>query len=163
MLYFNVNMIGLNGRAHTAISYILTSGDVDLARPHIKMLTGDYLTYKQKSIRSGCSGLCPFCITQDFEDTLSHILTSHITEKRKIILNQIDALCHHSASRVIFANILENKEELTQFILDPTSMSLQSRISQSDPMLPEIIQKCRDFCFVTDKERVVSLNALKTQ
>ena len=46
MLYLNVAMIGLNGQAHPTICDISTFGGVDRARPHIKMVTGDYQTYK---------------------------------------------------------------------------------------------------------------------
>ena len=163
MFYLNVAMTGLNGRAHPAICDMLTGCDVDRARPHIKMLTGDYLTYKKKSIRCGGSSLCPLCLPQEFEDTLTHILMSHITEKRQSILNQIEILCYQSTSCVNFKNILYNKEEVTQFILDPTSVNLTSKINYSDPILPEIIKKCRDYCFVTDKERMESLNLMKSQ
>ena len=42
-----------------------------------------------------------------------------------------------------------SSEEMTQFILNPTSMNLDSRIHPKDSSLPEIIQKCRDYCYVT--------------
>ena len=50
MTYFNVTTQGLRGRAHPAICNLLTVYQVKLARPHIKMLMGDYATLAIKSM-----------------------------------------------------------------------------------------------------------------
>ena len=49
MKYLNVSTIGLRGRPHPAISNVTTTHDVRKMRPHIKMLTGNYLTLEEKS------------------------------------------------------------------------------------------------------------------
>ena len=49
MRYFNVSVIGLSGRPHSAILNIETVQEVQKSRPHIKMLCGDYFTFETKS------------------------------------------------------------------------------------------------------------------
>ena len=49
MKYFNVTLSGLCGYLHPSIQNINTAQEVTKSRPHIKMLTGNYLTYKLKS------------------------------------------------------------------------------------------------------------------
>ena len=44
MTYLNVSLTGLRGRAHPALSGLMTSTDVKNSRIHLKMLTGDCLT-----------------------------------------------------------------------------------------------------------------------
>ena len=55
MPYFNVSLLGLRGRLHPAITNVTTSHAVKKMRPHIKMLSGNYLTFEQKSMQSGGS------------------------------------------------------------------------------------------------------------
>ena len=45
--FLNIQLIGLNGRHHPALSGLETTIDVKRLRPHLKMLTGDYLTYSR--------------------------------------------------------------------------------------------------------------------
>ena len=53
MKYFNVSLTGLRGRAHPAILNVNSVKQVKNMRPHLKLLTGDYLTYEKRSRQSG--------------------------------------------------------------------------------------------------------------
>jgi hypothetical protein len=45
MNYPNVSTTGLRGRRHQALANLVTTKEVKLARPHLKFLAGNYLTY----------------------------------------------------------------------------------------------------------------------
>ena len=61
MRYLNVSISGLSGAHHPAISGVTTLTDVKQMRPHLKMLSGDYLTYQTRSEQSGGSPDCRLC------------------------------------------------------------------------------------------------------
>ena len=46
MKYLNVSVLGLSGRPHPAITGVTTSHEVKKMRPHIKMLSGNYITFE---------------------------------------------------------------------------------------------------------------------
>ena len=93
MKYFNVSTIGLRGRHHSALSYMVTTQDVKLSRPHLKFLSGDFLTYKMKSEQSGGSPRCRICVSGS-EKTTSHIISSceALESKRKSFLLEFKSL-----------------------------------------------------------------------
>ena len=64
------------------------------------------------------------------------------------------SLCEQSISNVNFSNILIDKEKLCQFILDPSSMNLKSRISVKDELLPEFFKLSRDLCYSIHTKRM---------
>ena len=61
MKYLNVSLSGLNGKRHPALNNLISSHEVKKSRIHLKMLAGDYLTYKVKSKQSGGSPSCISC------------------------------------------------------------------------------------------------------
>ena len=67
MIYLNIQLAGLTGRQHPALAGIETTRDVERLRPHMKMLTGDYLTYNRIALRLRLRGegavLCLFPCT----------------------------------------------------------------------------------------------------
>ena len=71
MKYLNVSLTGLRGKLHPAISGISTTHAVTKMRPHIKMLTNNYLTFEEKSLQSGGSPYCRLC--SDVSLSLIHI------------------------------------------------------------------------------------------
>ena len=75
MAYLNVATLGLRGRHHPALSNMATTNEVRVSRPHLKMLAGNYLTYKMKSEQSGGSPHCRIC-TSGQEESLSHVISS---------------------------------------------------------------------------------------
>ena len=164
MKYFNVNLLGLSGKLHPAITGIYTENHVRVMKPHIRMLIGNFTTYKLKSERdSQTSSKCRICNSDEYEDDIVHILTFHISTCMKQILEEIKSLCLMSKSSLDFSVIEDNPDTLTQFILDPASMNLNQRVNISDPILPELYKKCRDYCYTADKERRTALSLLSTQ
>ena len=51
-------------------------------------------------------------------------------------------------------------DNLCQFLLDPTSFNLSTRVSLQDPLVPDFFQLSRDFCYVLDKTRIGMLTEL---
>ena len=47
MTFLNAQLYGLNGHHHPALPGLYTTRDVEKLHPHLKMLTGDYLTYSR--------------------------------------------------------------------------------------------------------------------
>ena len=52
---------------------------------------------------------------------------------------------------------------LTQFVLDPTSMNLETRVHMDDQILPELFQLSLDYCFAICKKISNMLNELKVK
>ena len=74
MKYLNVSLSGLRGRHHPSLANIITANSVKKLRPHLKFLTGDYLTYLRKFEESGQGNpLCKSCRLEN--ESISHILT----------------------------------------------------------------------------------------
>ena len=162
MKLFNVELLSLNGKIHPVANYIYTDNDFDRAIPHIQMLSGIYYTYSLKAKYKGGSNKCPFCTDQKTED-IKHILLTHQSVKMKRILCEIQLLCDSSVSIRNFVLNQQNEDTQTQFLIDPTSISLEQRISFEDPLLEDMIRKCRDYTFVTHiekKQRIHDLSNL---
>ena len=75
MDYLQVTTIGLRGCHHTALSNIITTKEVKQARPHLKFLAGNYLTYQMKADQSGGSARCRIC-TSGENETVSHVIST---------------------------------------------------------------------------------------
>ena len=153
--YFNISILGLSGRHHPALSGIITTDDVRKSRYHIKMLVGDLLTYEVKSEQSGGSPHCRSCCSMQSESIL-HILTicSAYSDVRTRILEEFSYLCLQSQSNINFSNILSDSEKLCQFILDPTSINLEERISPNDPLVTDFFRLSRDICYSVNEKRI---------
>ena len=77
MTFLNIQLNGLTGRRHPALMGLTTTRDVDKARTHIKMLSGDYLTYSRLTIdRKSGDPSCRLCrdMSPIPQDTLVHVL-----------------------------------------------------------------------------------------
>ena len=161
MKYLNVSTMGLRGRYHPALSNMVTTGEVKLARPHLKFLSGNYLTYKVKSDQSGGNPHCRICTTGS-DETVSHVISTcqGMALERQRLLAEFENLCQFTKNEINFASISSNEEILCQFILDPTSLNLQTRVSPYDPIVNSFFKLSRDFCYVIDKTRVGLLQQL---
>ena len=162
MNYLNVSTTGLRGRHHPALSYMITTREVKLSRPHIKFLSGNYLTYKIKADQSGGSARCRIC-TSGSEESVTHVISTcqALREQRDKVLEEYRTLCKLTKNKIDFEEIEKSDEELCQFILDPTSLNLQIRVSLQDPLLTDFVKLSRDFCFIIDKTRVGLLKELE--
>ena len=101
--------------------------------------------------------------TKNTED-LEHILTVCNTyiDTRLRILHQMEILCLRAQNDICFKSILEDRRQLTQFILDCTSLNLAKRISEYDEICPLVFNLSRDLCFNIMKKRNKELKLLKT-
>ena len=76
---------------------------------------------------------------------------------RERILNEIYNICTHIPSLEI-DSIFQDDQLLTQFILDPSSLNLKSRVNTNDPLLPQLFVKSRNLCHSIYKRRLAILN-----
>ena len=162
MSYLNVATLGLRGRHHPALSGMVTTREVKLSRAHIKLLAGNYLTYKTKADQSGGSPRCRICMTGE-DETVSHVISTCLALKhqRDKILEEFETLCKLTKNNINFEHIMKNEDKLCQFILDPSSLNLSNRVSLQDPLLPQFFRLLRDFCFIIDKTRIELLKRLE--
>ena len=140
-------------------------------RPVIKMLTGNYLTLKEKSFESGGSSLCKLCDLSESE-SVEHLISrcTKITEVRNDITKKITKLCQDSHININLEHF--SNSQLTQFILDPSSLNLKKRVNISHPIvvfirtllkgsmyiegqmiLPLLFKLSRDLCYSIDSHR----------
>ena len=122
------------------------------------MLSGDYLTYEVKSSQSGGSPHCRCCDSRVAENIL-HILIEcdAYRETRTSILGEIETLLQEANFQ--YEEIFQNKQYMTQFILDPTSMNLPLRINSSSKIFKDLLKLSRDFYFSINTKRTKLLQA----
>ena len=103
------------------------------------------------NFKFGGSTHCRCCFTSENEsqqnENTVHILTQCVADNdiRARIFPELSALCTRSGLN--FQDYLSDEHKLCQFILDPTSLNLQKRISESDPNLDSFYRKSRDICY----------------
>ena len=153
MKYFNVSLLGLQGRCHPAICNVLNTKEVMNMRPHIKVLSGDYLTFEKQSRQSGVSPDCRLCLSGERE-TICHLATScfALDTTRQRLMTEIFKYCN--THNILVKQYSGNKEMLTQFLVDPSSMNLPQRVNISDPTLPSLFKIIHDFWNAIHKERM---------
>ena len=168
MTYLNVSIKGLNGKPHAALLGIVTTQTVQKSRAHLKMLTDDLYTYEKKAKYQGGSSHCRLCTSPDQTikntEDLEHIITTCNTyhETRSRILIQMEIICMKAKNDINFKTILQNKRQLTQFILDCTSLNLERRISEYDEICPMVFNLSRDLCYNIMKKRNNAIKLLKS-
>ena len=125
------------------------------------MLAGNYLTYKMISEQSGGSPRCRIC-TSGQEESLSHVISSceGLSGDRDRIIQEFRNLCSVTKNCINFDEILNNKLNLTQFILDPSSINLPVRVSLSDPVISAFYRLSRQYCYKLHKTRIGLLKKL---
>ena len=162
MEYLNTNLLGLSGRQHPAIQNMHSSWEVRISRPHLKFLSGNYLTYAIKSEQSGGSARCRIC-TSGKDETIFHVIIEceTLNHSRNSILEDFKYLSTMTKNDISFENLEENPKILCQFVLDPASMNLHTRVSISDPILPAMYRLSRDLCYQLDKSRMDHIQNLK--
>ena len=120
------------------------------------------MTYKIESDQSGGSPRCRIC-QSGCDETICHVISSceALSAERKRLLLEFSQLCQKTKNQIIFNDILKNEETLCQFIIDPMSLNLQSRVSLSDPLVPVFYKLARDFCYIIDKTRIGLLKEIE--
>ena len=157
MKYLNVAVTGLRGRLHPSLSELVTPQDVKKSRIHLKMLVGDYMTFEIKSQQSGGSPMCRGCLelTPSIE-SLEHILTECklYSDIRTRIFTEYENACNQTKNKLNFSAITQNKSQLCQFILDPSSLNLHIRVNIADNALGTLFKISRDFCYAVNAARL---------
>ena len=133
MEFLNVQLLGLCGRPHPALSSVTTTRDIPKLRLHLKFLTGDYPSYNRLARDRGKND--PYCrlCSSPCEDT-KHILTEcrATADHREKLLPE---LLNIVASIDPFSKILDlstlTTQVLTQFILDCGSLNLSTAQEES--------------------------------
>ena len=82
--------------------------------------------------------------------------------KRLKITEEIGKLCLTGKSEINLEEIMKNPNILTQFILDPSSFNLKSRVNISEPILGPLFKLSRDLCNRIHSERLKKLKEIKT-
>ena len=160
LTYLNVSVSGLRGKPHPSLANLLTTHDVLKSQTHIKMLCENYFTYEIRANQSRGSPHCRVCSqpnqVEKPSENLSHIISKCVAYEniRSRILPEYSLLCQQSKSSINFADILLDKSRLCQFIMDPGSLNLHPRISQSDPLLDQFFALSRDYCYAIHKRRL---------
>ena len=77
-----------------------------------------------------------------------------LSQERQKLFCEYFTLCKLTRNCLNFENFLENEELTCQFNLDPTSLNLPERVSPNDPILKNILNLSRDFCYLLDKTRL---------
>ena len=153
MKYLNVSCSGLRGKHHPCLYNIKTAYDVRKLRPHLKLLTCEYLTLQTKYDHTQKGNpLCKIC--QKENETVSHIVSScdAYDQPRQVLISRLSEF---------FPEIMKtDAETFTQTVLDPTSLNLATRLSRDNPAVPDVFSSIRDFCFNVNNERVRRLKAL---
>ena len=112
MEFFNVSLTSLRGSCHQAIRNILTTYDVKKCRFHLKMLSGDYLTYSIKAKQSGGSPDCRLCVSSVSENIMHMLVVcTAYSEIRERTLTKYIELSHEI--KFPFTEISDNNENLS--------------------------------------------------
>ena len=139
--------------------WVQTTQDVAIVRPHIKMLAGDYLCGEYLARDRGLDPQCKLCRSpsgllsppEDLEHLLTKCRATSDIRQSKLpgLLNTIAQFSPHNA---LLCN--SNPSQLTQFILDCTSLNLTSdaRIAPSSPGFISITRTCSDLIFAIEIE-----------
>ena len=84
-----------------------------------------------------------------------------MSAERKRMLFEFSELCKSTKNKIDFQSIMNDEEVLCQFILDPLSLNLKTRVSQSDPLVSEFVKLAGGYCHIIDKTRLQLLNKMK--
>lgn len=174
MTFLNIQLIGLNGRHHPALFGLHTTRDVERLRPHLKMLSGDYLTYSRiAEDRKSGDPSCRLCRESSSHsappETIPHILTEcrGTAEVRERILPELlNTLLSAKPNHIYLTcppSLLKLDLTLTQFILDCTSFNLsdQYRLDINNDNVEKMFTISRDLCHAVHSSRMNKLKLLK--
>ena len=157
MEFLNVQLIGLGGRPHPALTSVTTTRDIPKLRIHLKFLTGDYPTsYRLARDRGTNDNYCRIC-SSSCEDTKHILVECRATSeyREKLLPELLNTVASIDPSSKILDITTVSSQVLTQFILDCTSLNLSNscRLSYSHPRINEVFRLSRDWCFALNNAR----------
>ena len=136
-------------------------------RPHIKMLSGDYLCYAHLAHDRGVDPHCRMCqqlthLPAPTEDMV-HVLTrcrATADTRGRLIPDLLNILASHVPNNSLLSGFTH--ELLTQFILDCTSLNLpvNVRVPPSHPGFNMIARQCSSLVYAIHKDRSRQMKAM---
>ena len=167
LVFLNVQTLGLSRKVHPVLHDILTTQDVTRSRIHVRMLAGDYpcFAYIGSELSDKCCKLCQVLHPQSLppvEDMVHLVASCRATAdtRTRVLPDLLNLVSQCYPYNQILAE--PNQTQLTQFILDPTSLNLpvNIRISSSSKNLHKVIKVCRNICYSIHKDRTKQLKNL---
>ena len=169
--YLNVQALGLSGRPHPVLSWIQTTRDVTLIRPHLRMLAGDYPCYSHLAHDRGVPPHCQLCIRlaqqqpqhQPEEENMTHVITrcrATNETRQRLLPDLFNLVASYDPDHGLLSG--STPDTLTQFILDSTSLNLPAvcRISPRHPLYSHIARHCSNITYAIHKDRTRQLQSL---
>ena len=163
--FLNIQATGLNGHLHPALLHLTTPQDIKMARPHLKMLSGDYICNDSIAKDRGGDPRCRLCPSSPgIAETICHILTEckgTIEPRTRIwpeLLNVTTQL--FPENKLLLGT--HNSSITAQFVLDSTSLNLPNeyRLDISHPGIADIFRVARQYCYAVSTERLRNLKVL---
>ena len=166
--FLNIQTHGLAGRPHPVLSGILTTQDVIRSRVHIKMLSGDYPCFSHIGSDRNKDAHCQLCLSMSPHrpaptEDMTHLLTrcrGTADTRTRILPDLLNTINLYFPTNSILEH--PNLTNLTQLILDPTSLNLPMsiRINPDHPALAQVLAVCHNLCFAIHKDRTRQLKNL---
>ena len=149
------------------LAWVLTTQDVSILRPHLKMLAVDYLCYDHLGCDRGTDPCCRLCQTfsnhpAPAEDMVHLLARCRATEdiRNRVLPDLMNILAKfHLTNRLLSAS---SHDHLTQFILDCSSLNLPNdiRVPPNHMGFISITKQCSCLVFAIHKERTRQLKAM---
>ena len=167
--FLNVQVTGLSATVHPLLSWVMTTQDAAIVRPHIKMLSGDYPCFVNSDKMSNGEPLCKLCqplidsAQQCPTEDLVHLLTSckaTIDIRSRVLPDLYNLLSQFHPENSLLSQI--DNQTLTQFLLDCTSLNLPNeiRLTSAHAGFKLIAEKCSWVIYSLRKERTRQLSSL---
>ena len=167
--FLNVQATGLSSKVHPLLSWVITTQDVVIVRPHIKMLSGDYpCSVNAAKIGNGepfCK-LCQSLIDPDQQcprEDIVHLLTcckATSDTRSRVLPDLYNLLAHYYPENLLLSKT--DNQTLTQFLLDCTSLNLPNdvRLSSALAGFHPIAEKNSWVIYSLHKDRTRQLSSL---
>ena len=165
LIFLNVQLQGLSGGPHPAVQNINSTQDSKKLRAHLKFLCGDFFCGERKAIDTpGSDPKCLLCLAP--VESPEHILvlcTAASEIRQRLFPELLNVVSDVQPSCSILSNNTLTSSELTQFLLDCTSLNLKEsiRIPLHNPGIGKIFRLSRDWCFAVSNCRSRLLAAQK--
>ena len=165
--YLHIQATGLSGRPHPVLAWAQTTQNVERIRPHIKMLSEDYLCYASLANDRGIDPQCWMCQVLSTHpsptEDLVHLLTmcrATADTRNRILPELLNTVASSDPSNSLLTST--NHDTLTQFILDCSSLNLpaNTRVPPNHPGFVNITKQCSNLINGIHKERTRQMKAL---
>ena len=154
-------------QADPTLSWVLTTHDVAIIRPHIKMLSSDYLCYSYLYHDRGIDPHCRMCQLQHHHPAPSEDMV-HLLTRCRATSDTRDRIMTDLLN--ILANFIPNNrllispahDLLTQFLLDCSSLNLpvDVRVPPNHPGFTSITRQCSSLIYAVHMERSRQMKAM---